>query len=27
VTLDTNYNVLGIRQSWECSDGVSAVER
>lgn len=27
VTLDTNYKVLGIRQSWECSDGVSSVER
>jgi hypothetical protein len=27
VMLDTNYNTLGIRQPWECSDGVAGVER
>ncbi len=27
VSLDTNYGILGLRQAWECSDGVAGVER
>ena len=27
VSLDTNYGVFGLRQAWECSDGVAGVER
>lgn len=27
VTLDTSYGVLGVRQAWECFDGVAGVER
>ncbi|KAK4150235.1 hypothetical protein C8A00DRAFT_18217 [Chaetomidium leptoderma] len=27
VMLDTDYGVFGIRQAWECSDGVAGVER
>jgi hypothetical protein len=27
VTLDTDYGILGVRQAWECSDGVAGVER
>ena len=26
VTLDIGYGVLGLRQAWECSDGISGVE-
>ncbi|KAK3938164.1 hypothetical protein QBC46DRAFT_265931 [Diplogelasinospora grovesii] len=26
VMLDTSYNVLGVRQTWNCSDGVPGVE-
>jgi hypothetical protein len=26
VTLDIEYGVLGLRQAWECSDGISGVE-
>ena len=27
VSLDTNYGIFGLRQAWECSDGVAGVER
>jgi hypothetical protein len=27
VMLDTDYGIFGLRQAWECSDGVAGVER
>lgn len=27
VMLDTEYGIFGLRQAWECSDGVAGVER
>ena len=27
VSLDTDYNIFGLKQAWECTDGVAGVER